>query len=586
MILSISKFKLYYPNGDSEYGGGGDEGGAKESDPSSDPGTSTPTGTPTGFPTGGNNGNDNGSGNGGNNAQIAIHNSSLNKDSISNFSKKITHFTTNVKSKRVKPSGETRLIVVRGTPNSIFSIKAVDSSDCSILAIKRENVVIPPSGKYTFKQEFPSTMTDSGVSKTKETYTFTITQAANVELATNKTFHIYQIADPVITITNTTSQKVVDGGVLSVSGSDVTITGKALSSNYNKVSATKYELTVTGSSTGGDDASESLYSKRTGFDNNITSSAIIKKVVDRCGETGFTNELILKPLTTRTETTIEGEDNTTGKLKVGMTMNGSVTYTKTLVANLDEDDNVLDYNKCKTLATRFELSDTNDITKTMRVYGSDENTHIASIDCGKKITLFPRQTIKKDTDLIFYESWDNTITRIINDNGDKIIVKMLRPMNIVDGTVLEFTDDRNSITGHTTVTGSGSDTLKVTCYIKPVRFGDKNVTYTLDLDKLVSNVPNAYDRVVSTKKNTAVTMNIIANDGDRNASAKTGTVTRTPDHGTVATTIQAAGASSTASTDSLVYTPHNGFTGEDIFFFKMTDGAVTSEERKVRITVK
>ena len=68
---------------------------------------------------------------------------------------------------------------------------------------------------------------------------------------------------------------------------------------------------------------------------------------------------------------------------------------------------------------------------------------------------------------------------------------MLRPVNIPDGTEIEFDDNRNSILGITRATGSGTDTVTLRNFIKPIRFGSKNATLTLDLDKLVTSKPNA-----------------------------------------------------------------------------------------------
>ena len=110
-------------------------------------------------------------------------------------------------------------------------------------------------------------------------------------------------------------------------------------------------------------------------------------------------------------------------------------------------------------------------------------------------------------------------------------------------------------------------------------FGDKNVTYTLDLDNMITAKPNAYSQdIVVAKNSSATTIKILKFDRDLNASSKQGTVTGGPSHGSV--------TAYATSTDSFAYTPHTGFSGEDSFTFTMSDGVTTSDVKKIRITVK
>ena len=60
-------------------------------------------------------------------------------------------------------------------------------------------------------------------------------------------------------------------------------------------------------------------------------------------------------------------------------------------------------------------------------------------------------------------------------------------------------------------------------------------------------------------------------------TSKTGTVVRTPSHGTV--------GSYNSSNDTFTYTPNTGYTGNDLFTFTMSDGENSSEEKTVKITV-
>ena len=132
------------------------------------------------------------------------------------FEKEINKFTTNKNIDNIDAKGENRQIIVKGTPGSIFSITLEDSAGCNMLANKIQNKKIPSIGTYTFSQIFPSIKSNGQDIKTKETYSLKITVGADVRKAVNDIV-LEQIADPVITITKTTSQT---GPALSVSGSN------------------------------------------------------------------------------------------------------------------------------------------------------------------------------------------------------------------------------------------------------------------------------------------------------------------------------------------------------------------------------
>jgi len=591
MIFNIYNFKLYSPNGDAEYSGGGAEGGRGEGEsPAREPGGGTTSG-----------GGGGGSTNGQTNYDREIYDTTSTQagykiayPSSSAITKSILQFTTNKKNNfKLEAKGEKREIIIVGTPGAIFTLTIKDSSNCSILRDKLENVKIPVKGRYTFIQDFPAITSEGRAVKTEEVYTLEIKPAADVAIATEKTFTLKQIADPVITITNTTSQT---SPALSVSGSDITLTGGANSGRSN-ISKT-YTLTVTENP---EDSAGKLYYTGDVFNNNISSNTTIKKLINRDGETGFTKTLFLNNTTTRTTSTIENSEgarirnadgsftentNTTSDLIPGMSMFAEIVKNKTVVGNLNEDNEIIDYDTCKTLPTRLKLSDTNDLFVGMVISGEIlQNTYIESIDCDKNITIAPRQVVRPNSTIRFTKKYNGTVSFFENTSRNKSKVILSKPVDIPDGTEIEFDDSKNRIFAVSRVTGSGTDTVTLTNFIRPIRFGSRNATLTLDLDKLVTSKPNAYNIKTTTKRNTAVVINMIQHDRDANASSKTGTIVENPKNGTVATTIQVAGASSTASTDSLAYTPANGFTGEDSFTFTMSDGTNSSDEKTVIIKV-
>ena len=567
MIFNIYNFKLYSPNGDAEYSGGGAEGGRGEGE--------SPAGEPTSGTTSGTSG---GSTNGETDYEREIYDTTSTQSGYKNvypasdvITKSILQFTTNKKNNfKLEAKGEKREIIIVGTPGAVFTLTIKDSSNCSILRDKLENVKIPVKGRYTFIQDFPAITSEGRAVKTEEVYTLEIKPAADVAIATEKTFTLKQIADPVITITNTTSQT---SPALSVSGADITLTGGANSgrSNIGKT----YTLTVTENP---EDSAGKLYYTGDIFNNNISSNTTIKKLINRDGETGFTKTLFLNNVTTRTTSTIEGEDETTSDLTPGMSMFAEIVKNKTVVGNLNEDNEIIDYDTCKTLPTRLKLSDTNDLFVGMVISGEIlQNTYIESIDCDKNITIAPRQAVRPNSTIRFTKKYNGTVSFFENTSRNKSKVILSRPVDIPDGTEIEFDDSKNRIFAVSRVTGSGTDTVTLTNFIRPIRFGSRNATLTLDLDKLVTSKPNAYNIKTTTKINTAVVINMIKHDRDANASSKTGTIVENPKNGTV--------GSYATSTDSFTYTPANGFTGEDSFTFTMSDGTNTSDEKTVIIKV-
>ena len=214
----------------------------------------------------------------------------------------------------------------------------------------------------------------------------------------------------------------------------------------------------------------------------------------------------------------------------------------------------------------------------MKVIGKlIEGTIVKSIDCNQNITLSPPQVIEKDSAISFVRSVDSTVAEVVDNNRNgKAVVILNKAITVNDNMVLDFDNNKNGIHGEINFDNSGVDSITLKAFIKPVRFGDKNVTYTLDLDNIITSKPNAYNRSVKTKENTAIVINMIKNDTDANASIKTSTITGNPSHGSVARS---------DSGRTYTYTPNNGFTGKDQFKFTMSDGVNSADEKTVFIDV-
>jgi hypothetical protein len=504
---------------------------------------------------------------------------------------KITSFTISKQYKFLKPNGDRRKIKINGTSGCIFSLTIKDSSGCSILKEEIENVKIPENGIYELNQDFPSISTDEGFSKTKEVYDITIIPAADVVLTTvyATTIQVYQYADPVITVTNSFTAATI-GGNIDVTATDVTITGPAYTDNsyiqkydekeYNFTPNTYTVLIDEGDS---GDVAGKFYIKKIGFNNNTTTNTTIKKVIDRGDKTDFTTQLNLKPLTTRTDTTIEGGDSITGDITEDMNIYAKIEKTKTVFASLDEDDNILDYSRCDTPTDKIELLDTNDLVEGMVVRGGNIiETKIKSIDCDKKIiTLSKKHIIKKLTELTFKREWKCSINNIISqrDSSGNACIEINSAVNIPNNTIVNFDDNQNILQGKFAYSGSGGDAITLTITLYVIRFGFKDVTFTLDLDNIITRKPNAYDQEAIIKKNSSgYAIKVLRGDTDANTRSKTGDKVRPPSHGTV--------GDWDSDAKTFTYKPHSGFTGEDSFTFTMSDGTTVSEEKTVRITVK
>ena len=210
MILSIYNFKLYYPGHGYDGRTPSQEGGqeAREtktdtSDESRDPVVDTASNDST------------------NGGKTTIEEDEKNKNqnklvsalfpkvkSNYKFEKIIKVFTTDKQKNGLDSDGERRQIIVNGTPGSIFSITIEDSAGCNMLKKEVKNKKIPSSGTFVFLQSFPSIKSEGEAVKTKETYSFKLTVAADVlrQDYNADDFTLEQIADPVLTITKTTSQ--------------------------------------------------------------------------------------------------------------------------------------------------------------------------------------------------------------------------------------------------------------------------------------------------------------------------------------------------------------------------------------------
>lgn len=492
-------------------------------------------------------------------------------------------------------SGGNVRIKISGTTDAMFSMTIVDSSGCNMLRKEIKNVKIGNKGIYNFYQNFPSINSVKGSKGKipKETYTITVTPSADTS------FSNYIDANPyVTTIEQRAKSKITiaryENGItgLTFTGSAQSQTGEAnQASNYQGYTDISFPIAVKYSSY----SAGNIYVKSTDFNTNVIKNNTIKGIVYRDGKTGKSNNYefgidsnndyvggVVKDLVSK-----NFEERVKDTITIGSKASWRIEHEKFVVLSLDKDDNVLNFDNCKNNKTKiFKLNNTLDIFPNMQVVGDNIITSVTSIStCGEKVTLSDELVIQPHTVLTFINKGSATVTGVGFDRKpDKKTIVFNRSVDIPDRTVVTFDDDTSAVRGTISQVGSGNtgngdaNDVDLTCTVSIKKFGNKpELVYALDMSKIISVKPNAYNQSVVTAKNTTIAIDMIKFDTDTNRTSKTGTVVRPPSHGTV--------SAYSVSDDAFAYAPDNNFVGSDSFTFTMSDGTNTSDEKTILIEV-
>ena len=495
----------------------------------------------------------------------------------------------------ISSSGGSLPVKITGSENAMFSITATDSSGCNILRKEINNVKIGAKGVYSFYQNFPSINSAKGSKGKipKETYTITVTPSADTnfsEYLAEKPYitTIEQFARSSIAITH--YENSITG--LTFTATTQTQTGEAnKSTNYQGYTDITFPIAVKYSSY----SAGNIYVKSTNFNDNIIKNNTIKGIVYRDGKSGPTNiyefnidanndyvggvvkDFVGKNFDERVKDTIE----------VGSKASWRIEHEKFVIYSLDENDNILNFDNCKNKKTKiFKLNNTLDIFSGMKVIGNNITTSVVSISsCGEKVTLANELIIQPHTVLTFINKGSAIVTsNNINRKSDKKTITFEPSVNIPDRTVVTFDNDTSIVKGTITQTGSGNtgngddNDINLTCTVSIKKFSNiPQLVYALDMSKIISKKPNAYNQSVVTAKNTTIAIDMIKFDTDTNRTSKTGTVVRPPSHGTV--------SAYNTTDDAFAYLPNNNFVGSDSFTFTMSDGTNTSDEKTILIEV-
>jgi hypothetical protein len=499
----------------------------------------------------------------------------------------------------IPSSGKILPIKIIGSANAMFTATVTDSSGCSILTKEINNVKIGNKGSYDLTVKIPSinSVKDSKGITPLEEYTINIIPSADtffdrrLNLGTNTyTQVLTQRAKSKITIDkyigNTSGLTFTSTAVSRINEANQGYSYQT-NTDINFPIAVKYTSYSAGN----------IYVKNTDFKNSIIKSSTIKGIVYRDGETGATNTYYFGILPASNEANANGkvieysgknwEELVKTTINVGSKASFKITKEKFVVSSLDENDNVIDFNKCKDKATRrFKISNTIGIVEGMLVTAFNIKSTVINVSsCKTKITIKDKLIIRPNTVLTFtYKASSIVSTSTFDNSKSKIKVVFNSKLDIPEQTEVAFDDDRSIVKGTIKQVGSGntgngdSNDIDLTCTISIKKFSIKpELAYFLDMDKIVSVKPNAYNQSVVTAKNTAILINMIKFDTDTNRTSKTGTIVRPPSHG--------ATSAYQTSLDSFLYTPNNNFTGSDSFTFTMSDGTNTSDEKTVLIEV-
>ena len=492
----------------------------------------------------------------------------------------------------IAASGDTRKITIKGTPGVKFTVAVKDGSDCSVMEEELEHVEIPDIGHYVFEQKFPSVASDKKV----EFYEIKLTPQATVKYNYAEDLKVYQY--PAKTLTFIASNILELPSFLQYSnailktGRDAGVFFQVKGAPSNSSNGEREEVWVTtvkeSEVYGAEGAAGKYYVKSLKFNEAITKSTTIKKVVHKPNGGSIDKTINLIPLTTGVR-----DGSASGDLKVGMVFRGNIEKIKKVFKSLEVPD-------CKRKTNRFELESTNDLFKGMSVRINDVvAAEVLSIDCAKNITISKKLIITSGDKVKFTYTTGGRVESVVaqlNEDGNACVT-IGHEVYMPNGMELDFGDDRSVVTGRITATGSGTDEVAIANYLNIKNIGTQDVIYSLDTSKIVTRKPNAKNFNVVMLNDTSIVTNLSEGDFDSNKFTKRHTITKNGSHGT-ATWVGLDEGSSSNTYPYILYTPIRGFLGEDVIKYRVThDGTSSlvdddtatnpmSDEKTIRITVK
>ena len=461
--------------------------------------------------------------------------------------------------KNIPPDGAVREIEVLGTPGATFSLTIDKGDGCSMLTSPIDSVTIPGEngkiGKYTFIQRFPPATSE-------QTYDIQLTPSADVKLGgsipiTTPTYSIKQYVNPVVTFTNSKTDVAVDIPTVTTVRGNV---GTYTSSNLNYATSTASttddygDVSISWTIDRSEGESGYLYVKKQPALADWSNNVEVTKVAGK--QEG--NKIKLEPHT------VDIED--------GMVFTGDVSISKLLVSS--------EYvTSCEPSSNSLVLFDVDNLKVGMSVTGDDidRSVYITAVeeDC-KKITISRKEVISNNSLLTFVGRYYGIVEEVI----DHDYIKTVSPMKFFTKTTLIFNHGSSTIISSDLSSTSGVTSPVISGTMKVLNFGKDNITFTQDLDNILTYTPNAFDQNITVSKNTLVEIDVLAPDTDENFRVKTPTKVTDPSNGAL------SGSDFAAGIGTIDYTPTTGYVGPDSFTFRVNDGTTNSDTKTIYITVK
>ncbi|NNF51076.1 MAG: tandem-95 repeat protein, partial [Gammaproteobacteria bacterium] len=259
------------------------------------------------------------------------------------------------------------------------------------------------------------------------------------------------------------------------------------------------------------------------------------------------------------------------------TANGGTTVINDGGTPADPSDDTIDY----TPAAGFAGNDTFTYTISDGNGGSDTATVTVTVNNAPPVANDDGTTTPSDTAV--------NIDVLANDtdaNNDPLTITASDSPTANGGTTVindggTPADPSDDTIDYTPAAGfAGSDTFTYT--IDDGNGGSDTATVTIGVNNAA---PVANDDAASTDTNTAVNIDVLANDTDANSDPLTITASDSPTANGGTTVINDGGTPADPSDDTIDYTPAAGFAGSDTFTYTISDGNGGSDTATVTVTV-
>ena len=257
--------------------------------------------------------------------------------------------------------------------------------------------------------------------------------------------------------------------------------------------------------------------------------------------------------------------------------NGGSTVINNNGTPADPSDDFIDY----TSAATFKGSDTFTYTISDGNGGTDTATVTVTVNNAPPVANDDAVSTNTDTAVAV-----NVLANDTDANGDTLTITAVTSPTANGGTAVlnnngTPADPTDDFIDYTPPAGfAGSDTFTYT--IDDGDGGTDSATVTVTVNNAA---PVANDDAVSTNTDTAVAVNVLANDTDANGDTLTITAVTSPTANGGTAVLNNNGTPADPTDDFIDYTPPSGFAGSDTFTYTIDDGNGGTDTATVTVTV-